>query len=109
MKYIVLDSHDERYDFNFTFRTTNLEPDKFIKINSWRTHNLKREDLRNGVIKFSNIERSSCDILEGTKDLLEIIYFRVIYFITIDNIDENWCIFDEFIPKNLKFGLLDLK
>ena len=115
LKYLVLSSHDERYDFNFEFTTTNLEPDKYIEVERDRHKDEFEIENVNGITKYSCIETYTPDPLstgldKSIVDKLEVIVWAIVYFIPIELIiSGNLYALDGFIGKNLKFGMLDLK
>jgi len=113
MKYMVLESHDERNNFNFKFETTDHISewfnDNYIDINTFQ-----KKELGDGVLKFEIIGRDSLDgqtetVDKETLSLIECIFFHIVYFIPVDKMNKNMYIEDAFINKNLKFGILDLK
>lgn len=113
MKYLVISSHDERYDFNFEFTTTNDEIEEYLENNCVNLSHFEREDI-GGIIKYSEIHRSKLDgqipdISDKINEKVEVIHFHIFYFIPVDFINNESYADDGFIFKNLKFGILDLK
>ena len=113
MKYLVISSHDERYDFNFEFTTINEEIEEYLENSYINLDNFEREDI-GGIIKYSEIHRSKLDgqipdVSDEINNKVEVIHFHILYFIPVGFINKESCADDGFIFKNLKFGILDLK
>lgn len=115
-KWLVVESHDERYDFNLQITNFFGTVEQFEeKIKNFYDIEHDKE-VENGKIVYR--KRNTASIkhvlnsaeLEGAEDVFQVVYFAMTMLIPLDEIaKDDFYIYDEITHKNIKFGFIDFK
>lgn len=117
MKWLVLSSHDERYDLNLQLRVFHGTLEDFEKNDEGADYTREqRKEWKDGVYVYHRKHRSNeygPNILKEDWDIIkahvELVYYSTTILIPFECLlDENFFLENPIVEKNVKFGILDL-
>lgn len=115
MKWLVVSSHDERYDFNLGLKTFDGTVDEFESSPYCDFNKAQRKELRNGIYMYHIEKRNDiCENIDDEiwtkiKEHVEVVTFDTLYLIPFENFNDIDFVFQNgIVNRNLKFGFLDI-
>lgn len=117
MKWLVVSSHDERYDFNLNMNIFNGTIEDFDSSNPYGFKKEHREEGRDGSYIYHEEKRTDrhCsgltdEVWDTLKDKLDVVSFHTIILIPLENLNkDNFYFMNGLVTRNVKFGFLDTK
>ena len=116
MKWLIVSSHDERYDFNLELKIFNGTIEDFEKSIDCDYIKEEKTKWRNGIYVYHTENRSNkyCTGLDDSmwnklKENIEVVTFSTTILIPFEYLnDENFILQNPIVNRNLKYGFLDI-
>lgn len=107
MKWLVVSSHDERYDFNLYMSIFNGTKEEFEqRIDHFFLADIKDCEEINGVYHYHKAVTREFYL----DDKYDTIHFGTIILIPFDKLmEDDFSLYDPIVSRNVKFGFIDLK
>lgn len=116
MKYLIISSHDERYDFNLEVRVFNGVVEDFEKSIDCDYTKEEKTEWKDGIYVYHTENRNNkyCTSIDDNtwnklKNDVEVVTFSTTILIPFDLLkDEDFIFQNPIVERNLKYGFLDL-
>jgi hypothetical protein len=115
MKWLMISSHDERYDFNLQMKIFNGSIEDFENSIHHDFSKKEREKKEDGSYVYHKENRSNklCsnvdkEVWDKLKDHLEVISFHTLILVPFENLDDDFFLENPIVNRNVKFGFLDI-